>query len=980
MPESAAGLNKRVFPLRLLLTALLLGLVVSGFYISSRYNYVLFHTLVELFSIAIGWSLFIIVWNARQWMKSRFLFILGVALAAAGGLDLVHTLSYKGLSLFPGYDSNLPTQLWIAARYLQSFSMLFALFFLKDSPVVEERAKSRLTFEGGILIAYLALVAVLLTLVFLRLFPDCYIEGQGLTPFKVISEYIISAILLAALVILWVRRQLVERRLSYLLIAAMFLTILSELAFTFYVGVYDFSNLLGHFGKLGAFYLIYLAVIETGLQRPYGLLFSNLDQQAAALREGERKFRLLIENQTDLLIQFDPQKNIQFANPASCAAFGKTPQEMLTGSYLALFSEEDRWRVEAAIRDVMTPPYFVQSEQKLYTVDGWRRFDWSMKAALSEDGQVTSIFSAGRDVTSEKNAEEAADARHAEMLAIFEGIDQPIYVADPQTYEMLFTNQAVLSLFGPVNHRKCYQYLQNQPAPCSFCTNPRIFGENEGQVYTWEYQNEVAQRWFRCIDRSVRWPDGRRVRYQMAVDITERKQAETSIVAAQSNLQRMLAEAEHSRRALLNLVEDQKEAQEQIRTLNRDLEKRVADRTADLELANLELARAARMKDEFLANMSHELRTPLTGILGLSEALLLNTYGNVSEKQQQILKLIEFSGEHLLELINEILDLSKIEAGKLDLLMENCSLAGVCQASLQMTAGLARKKQQQTSFSMVPETIILRADARRVKQMLVNLLSNAVKFTQEGGRLGIDVAGDAEHCQVRITVWDTGIGIEPENLPRLFQPFVQLDASLSRHYSGTGLGLSLVKGLAVLHGGSVEVASTPGQGSRFTVVLPWEVQDSPSAPGEVSLQGPSPAASVPADLPAALPEMARPLVFLVEDDRVIANLLEDFLSTENYRVVASSSGDELLARLEVAVPDILIADIQMPGMDGLEVIRRIRAHSASQIAGLPVIALTALAMPGDRERILAVGANQYLAKPVKLNALLSMIRELLRPG
>jgi len=243
----------------------------------------------------------------------------------------------------------------------------------------------------------------------------------------------------------------------------------------------------------------------------------------------------------------------------------------------------------------------------------------------------------------------------------------------------------------------------------------------------------------------------------------------------------------------------------------------------ELSAANVALAKAARLKDEFLANMSHELRTPLTGILNLAEALQEQIYGPLTEKQLKSLQTIEESGRHLLDLIDDILDLSKIEAGQLELQLEQCAVVDVCRSSLQLIGSMAHKKHQQVSFVINSPAIQLHADARRLKQMLFNLLGNAVKFTATGGHIGLQVEGDSEAGVVRFSVWDTGIGIAAEDLGKLFRPFTQLDSRLSRQYSGTGLGLSLVQRMADLHGGSVSVESKPGQGSRFTITLPWSL-------------------------------------------------------------------------------------------------------------------------------------------------------------
>lgn len=239
-----------------------------------------------------------------------------------------------------------------------------------------------------------------------------------------------------------------------------------------------------------------------------------------------------------------------------------------------------------------------------------------------------------------------------------------------------------------------------------------------------------------------------------------------------------------------------------------------------LRLINAELERTGRLKDEFLANMSHELRTPLNAILILSESLQEGVYGPVNDQQQQALTDVVDCGQHLLALINDILDLSKIEAGKLELQYGAASVTGVCQSSLRMVRELATKKRQAIILELPADHTLVWADERRLRQMLVNLLTNAVKFTPEEGRIGLEVTVSSANDQVSFAVWDTGIGIAKHRLPHLFQPFAQLDSALNRQFSGTGLGLALVRRLAEMHGGSVEVQSELEAGTRFTIVLP----------------------------------------------------------------------------------------------------------------------------------------------------------------
>ena len=247
---------------------------------------------------------------------------------------------------------------------------------------------------------------------------------------------------------------------------------------------------------------------------------------------------------------------------------------------------------------------------------------------------------------------------------------------------------------------------------------------------------------------------------------------------------------------------------------------RLEEMAHHLQTTNLALEKALRARDEFMSAVSHELRTPLAGILGIAEVLQLPYYGDLNAKQQKAVAMIESSGKRLLELVTEVLDYTQIQSGKAELKLRACSLTAVCGASLRAVRESAAAKNQQIDFDPTSEDIIVEADERRLVQIIVNLLENAVKFTPEQGRIGLAVLRDPQTGQVQIHVSDTGIGIQDEDLPRLFQPFVQLDASLARQYQGTGLGLALVRSLVELHGGSVSVASVFGQGSTFTVTLP----------------------------------------------------------------------------------------------------------------------------------------------------------------
>jgi signal transduction histidine kinase/ActR/RegA family two-component response regulator len=440
---------------------------------------------------------------------------------------------------------------------------------------------------------------------------------------------------------------------------------------------------------------------------------------------------------------------------------------------------------------------------------------------------------------------------------------------------------------------------------------------------------------------------------------------------------------------IVSNISERKQAEETLKEERLSLARRVAERTADLSKTNEELVRAVGLKDEFLANMSHELRTPLNAILGMAEALQEQVYGPLNPEQLTSLRHIEEGGRHLLELINDILDVSKFEAGQLELHLAHVSVEELCQASLRFIKQMVQKKQISVSFCFDQAVMTLQADERRLKQILVNLLTNAVKFTPERGQVGLEVSGDAEQGVVRFTVWDTGIGIVKADMGRLFNPFVQLDARLSREQEGTGLGLALVARLTELHGGSVSLESEgiPGRGSRFSVCLPWSEVGTAEPPPEWgakdvnNLEDKGVLAKERQPLEFSPPQGSeerpgrRPLILLAEDNEANIATLSSFLG-KKYQVAVAHNGAEAIERARKEGPDLILMDIQMPIMDGLEAIQRIRADI--DLAGIPIIALTALAMPGDRERCLAAGADDYLSKPVSMTGLLEAVAAQLR--
>jgi PAS domain S-box-containing protein len=783
-----------------------------------------------------------------------------------------------------------------------------------------------------------------------------------------------------------------------------------------------------------------------------------------ALLESEELYRTLIESQESVIAQIDLNGIFHYVNQTAAVDLGKVPTDIIGKHMNEVFPPQYAERQLGNIQKVINSKDGMIVEARTFIQNRPRWYRTSIQPVRDSNGNVASALVNSVDITIHKEMEilleEKVRNRTAEIEAVRQRLELAtncaglgIWECNLNTSELIWDDQ-MFKIYNLPRGK-----FHGSREDWKICVHPDDLAGQEALSFTTPTASGEYASEFRIF-----WPDG----------------------------------SQHVIGTNTLVIYDQAGRPERMIGIDFDITARRETETVRLrseELlrhANDELERAMRMKDEFLASMSHELRTPLTGILGLSEALQMKVYGEMNAKQTKALANIETAGQHLLNLINDILDVSKIEAGKLELQYDQCSLSDICQASIQLVKGLAEKKYLKVGFSMDPALISLYADVRRLKQILVNLLTNAVKFTPEGGSIGLQVRSDEEEETLFLTVWDKGIGIQPEDLHKLFKPFVQVDSSLSRAQSGTGLGLVLVQRLAELHGGSIQVESAAGEGSRFTVILPWVrstvskagpdetastslqraltvednefeaehlsrylrllgVENSVCAFGKLAIQkaidyqpaiilldlhlpdqsgwtilqalkaeprtwhipviitsvedSRAKAAELGAcdylvkpysvgELRSALlhsaaaaqrstpvlvvaREQSGTLVTLVDDNKVNSQIVVDFLEDNGLRVNWINNGIDFLERAAFERPNIVLMDIQMPGIDGLETIRRLRANPDTAVAKVPIIALTALAMPGDRERCLKAGANDYISKPFRLMELLKMIRALL---
>ncbi len=696
-------------------------------------------------------------------------------------------------------------------------------------------------------------------------------------------------------------------------------------------------------------------------------------QAKQALQRSEQHFRSLVRNASDIISIHDVHGRMRFENPALSKILGY-PSGTLTGKNIFKYVHQaDVRRIQQQLRDMINRP---GTEKTLnlrfrHQNGGWRILEAISKAIKNHTGDTT-ILVTSRDKTERMRIQNLQNIQFAitRIISTARSIENAVPDLLKEIGRKLHCAYGEIWLNGGDDNR--LKFRQNwQSGKNAF----RVQRERliQDQQYFREALLQPASTKAKVIRFSAILQDSD---WQRCLAFDYENYAEAlifpiligrQIIGLAFFLSKNEIEISHPLPQLMLDIGSQIgqfleriEAEKALSQERALLSRRVKERTADLLIANKELAFAAKSKDEFLANMSHEFRTPLNIIIGLCEALSEDLFGDLSGEQKEAISNIDESGRHLLTLINDILDLSRIESGKFQLDIAPTSIESVVETSIRIVSEMAMQKRIAIENEFDPQLLIVEADARRLKQILVNLLSNAIKFTDEGGAIGLDISGGQTASAVHFTVWDKGVGIEARNLKRLFNPFVQLDAGLSRTHSGTGMGLVLVKRLVELHGGGVSLQSEPGKGSRFTVSLPWR--------NPASIHTSDDDAETDTLLSKQKKQLAgvfagrEKTVLIVENNKISIELYKRYLNNLNLRSEFLRSAHELPAITGKKRPSLILIDLAPDEKNTLDMVRKL--CSLNTLQHTAIFASAALSLPGDRRRCLQAGFHAYFQKPV----------------
>ena len=858
--------------------------VLAGLCLTRTCNYLLFHTVVEIFTVVVAWSIFLLAWNTRRLLDNHYLLLVGIASLFVGSLDLLHALAYKGMGVFPDRNADLPTQLWIAGRYLQSVSLLVAPLYLRK----------RFNYKAGLCV-FPILTSLLAGAILLGYFPRCYIEASGLTAFKIASEYTVILTFLAGLLFLYRRRAAFEDGIFRLLATSLVLIMAAELAFTLYVDVFGAFNMIGHLLRFAAFCLIYRAILVTGMVRPNAILFRNLAQSEDALRKvneklesavadlraGEERYRAFVDASSEGICRFEFDEPVPVAGGA-----GKQLALLLGAGRLAECNavyarmhgcERPEELAGTPLSDLLSGSEpllrsLIESGYRLTDADtadrdpaGAPRWISSSLTTLIDSGRLVRLWGVHLDITERKLAdaalrasEEALRESEARYRRLVEMAPEAILVQ--QDGKIVYCNEAATRLYGAKTRAELVgtgMFDRVHPGDLPAVRDRVREAERGASLPLREARHlrlDGSELAVETTAGPVEW-HGRRAMLVFARDIAQRKRAEARLRDAQ-------------------------------------------------KLESLGL---------LAGGVAHDFNNLLVGVIGNASLAqeMLSPHHPIADLLDRVLK----SGEHAAHLTRQMLAYS----GKGRFVVETLNLSTLIPDMI----GLVRPS--------IPGKIALRldlaqdlppvaADRGQLQQVFMNLALNASEAigSRDGlitVRTGVE-AVDESYLQLHpetparpgkyvfLEVRDTGCGMDDATQTKIFDPF------FSTKFVGRGLGLAAVDGIVRGHKGAIIVDSAPGKGSRFTVFFPVAA---------LSVK------AEPAAIPGATPRGAG-TVLVVDDELFVRETARRALEHNGYTALLADSGPAAIDACKRHPGEIalVVLDLSMPHMSGEETLPELR--------------------------------------------------------
>lgn len=635
-----------------------------------------------------------------------------------------------------------------------------------------------------------------------------------------------------------------------------------------------------------------------------------------ALRNSQERLMLLVQQTSLVMIAWNRNFEVVDWNPAAERLFGYTRAEAMGRHAIDLLvPEAAKGHVHQVWEDLLVQKDLVHSINENVTKDGRILvMEWTNTPLVGEDGEVIGLMSMGMDITERQRQQEALHQSEQKYRTIIESIKEAYYEVD-LAGNFIFANNALCEIMG-YTHEELIG------------TNNRDYMDQETAQTVYQHTNQVYR-----TGRSAR-----NIEWVFITKSGERRYAEMSI----------------------SLMTDSKGQPTGFRGLARDItERKMAE--SELQAAKEAAESANRAKSAFLANMSHELRTPLNAIIGYSEMLIEDADEMGYSSIVPDVKKIQAAGSHLLDLINNILDLSKIEAGKMDLFYEAFDIPDMVEGVLATVKPLIAKNNNTLEVEYAPDANRMVADLVKVRQTLLNLLSNAAKFTENGTVQLKIMRGRFDNTDwITFRVTDTGIGMSPEQIEHLFREFTQADNSTTRKYGGTGLGLAISRRFCQMMNGDILVESEVGKGTTFIVHLPADVP-------ERQAQQQAREKLETTEIQALAGEST---ILVIDDEPSVRELVARYLTKAGFHVHTASSGAEGLRLAEQIRPNAITLDVLMPEMDGWAVLSALKAHPT--LADTPVIMLT---ITDNRSMGFSLGATDYLTKPIDRARLVELLHK-----